>query len=271
MRNPIMNNRPSADCGICAKKPYRFPSSVFMLLPLFCDCLHSILPLACYYTINYAVAYVPGSFWDFPAPRRGAVATGIPRPKAVREADALAGVRDPPVVFRGSGLCLCSRWLRPGGGSSLPPADVNAPLRNTTNYTKSAAPESSATAMLPIHAVRPTLRPEHMKRHYQTCRQRHPASHRASLFSSQTLTLNHAYHFRDFSCRHKAFRVWRRGEVRRTAAKVSRGRRRRNRRRNRRRRLPQGNPPRRQLSCPARRAIQQTACRHGVALGVWGE
>ena len=124
MRNPIMNNRPSADCGICAKKPYRFPSSVFMLLPLFCDCLHSILPLACYYTINYAVAYVPGSFWDFPAPRRGAVATGIPRPKAVREADALAGVRDPPVVFRGSGLCLCSRWLRPGGGSSLPPADV---------------------------------------------------------------------------------------------------------------------------------------------------
>ena len=135
-----------------------------------------------------------------------------------------------------------------------------APLRNTTNYTKSAAPESSATAMLPIHAVRPTLRPEHMKRHYQTCRQRHPASHRASLFSSQTLTLNHAYHFRDFSCRHKAFRVWRRGEVRRTAAKVSSGRRRRNRTRNRRRRLPQGNPPRRQLSCPARSAVKvQTA------------
>ena len=28
----------------------------------------------------------------------GAVATGIPRPKAVREADALAGVRDPPAT-----------------------------------------------------------------------------------------------------------------------------------------------------------------------------
>ena len=85
-------------------------------------CTHSTL-LSLYglmYNYHYnslrCVAYVPGSFWDFPAPRRGAVAQE----------------RDPPVVFRGSGLCLCSRWLRPGGGSSLPPADVKlSPLRNT--------------------------------------------------------------------------------------------------------------------------------------------
>ena len=32
--------------------------------------------------------------------------------------------RAPTVVFRGSGLCPCSQWLRPGGGSSLPPADI---------------------------------------------------------------------------------------------------------------------------------------------------
>ena len=188
---------------------------------------------------------------------------------------------------RSATLPLCSEVLASAfvldgfgpvaGAVCLPPiSKINAPpmalaTAERVNYITSTAPKSSAAAMLPIHAVRPTLRPEHMKRHYQTCRQRHPASHRASLFSSQTLTLYHAYHFRDFSCRHKAFRVWRRGEVRRTAAKVSRGRRRRNRRRNRRRRLPQGNPPRRQLSCPARRAIQQTACRHGVALGGWGE
>ena len=42
---------------------------------------------------RYAVAYVPGSFRDFPAPRIGAVATE----------------RDPPVVFRGSGLHLGRR------------------------------------------------------------------------------------------------------------------------------------------------------------------
>ena len=47
---------------------------------------------------------------------------------------AVATVRVPPVVFRGSGLCLCSRWLRSGGGSSLPPADVKdqAPLMALT-------------------------------------------------------------------------------------------------------------------------------------------
>ena len=69
---------------------------------------------------RYAVAYVPGSFRDFPAPRIGAVATE----------------RDPPVVFRGSGLhgsidplparwwILCAAFRRTIASRKAVPTDV---------------------------------------------------------------------------------------------------------------------------------------------------
>ena len=52
------------------------------------------------------------------------------------------------------------------GAVCLPPmSKINAPpmahaSAERVNYIKSTATKSSATAMLPIHAVRPTLRPE---------------------------------------------------------------------------------------------------------------
>ena len=66
MRDPIMDNRPSADYGKCSKEPYRIPSSVFMLFPFFCDCLHSILSSACYYTINLRRCVRAGILSGFP-------------------------------------------------------------------------------------------------------------------------------------------------------------------------------------------------------------
>ena len=42
----------SADYGKCSKEPHWFASSVFMLLPFFCNCLHSLFSMVRYYTIN---------------------------------------------------------------------------------------------------------------------------------------------------------------------------------------------------------------------------
>ena len=91
---------------------------------------------------RYAVAYVPGSFRDFPAPRIGA---------ARRDAS-------PCHWFRGSGLCsggpLGERTLpklRPGGGYSVPP--FAAPLRHERPYP----PMSKIRSSHPVQVKRREL------------------------------------------------------------------------------------------------------------------
>ena len=85
---------------------------------------------------QYAVAYVPGSFRDFPAPRVGAAVAGRP-----------------PYHFRGSGFHGSPDPLRPGGGYLVPlsgalvasrkavPTNVkDQPPRPFTDKTKSLYP-----------------------------------------------------------------------------------------------------------------------------------
>ena len=104
VRNPIMNNRPSANYGICAKEPYRIPSSVFMLFPFFCNCLHSIFSSACYYTINLRRCVRAGILSGFPG-------SSFRRLSSAR-------------LLRGSGLHGSPDPLQPGGGCNEPPTDV---------------------------------------------------------------------------------------------------------------------------------------------------
>ena len=126
VRDPIMDYGPSADYGKCSKEPNWFASSVFMLLPFFCNCLHSLFFYgSLLYHKSTFLRSVPGSFRDFPAPRIGA---------ARRDAS-------PYHWFRGSGLpnvtckvqaplqntpfyTLHFTFFRPGGGRKMPPTEV---------------------------------------------------------------------------------------------------------------------------------------------------
>ena len=80
VRDPIMDYGPSADYGKCSKEPNWFASSVFMLLPFFCNCLHSLFFYgSLLYHKSTFLRSVPGSFRDFPAPRSAALSARLLR------------------------------------------------------------------------------------------------------------------------------------------------------------------------------------------------
>ena len=126
VRDPIMDYGPSADYGKCSKEPHWFASSVFMLLPFFCNCLHSLFfygsPL---YHKSTFLRSVPGSF----------------RGSRLLELERRDGVIAPYHGIRGSSrwnlICkvqaplrdspfytLHFTFFRPGGGRKVPPTEV---------------------------------------------------------------------------------------------------------------------------------------------------
>ena len=128
VRDPIMDYGPSADYGKCSKEPNWFASSVFMLLPFFCNCLHSLFFYgSLLYHKSTFLRSVPGSFRDFPAPRIGAARRDA-SPYQLSEILAFRMLR---VKFRHpcgtphfTFYTLHFTFFRPGGGRKMPPTDV---------------------------------------------------------------------------------------------------------------------------------------------------